>query len=814
MPAHRSFVAMIVALATANGCAREGTYVHLLMQRSTGGGTPVASIALSLGLDGRTSTTELGGQGHEIALPTDSTLEIRTGAGTLTVDATLRDAGLRDIGHASGTVEVVRGKTSDLALRFETAGGSVGPSPEVDAGAPSSGVTLSTSEHDFGTHLTSTHSPAHRFTVINRSMVASGALTLQPPANPAFQIVENQCAGIALDPNASCTIDVIFSAPATEGESTDELAISSPLAGRTATRLHGRTIAPGALTITPGTSTFDPREVDTDGTAQIFTITNTGGETAGAISPLAITVSGSDAPSFAIIDSNCSGTLAPEAECSVTVRFHPHRVGPLGPTLVALAQPGGGNIATLGSSAFSVLRVVYEQAADPGPPVDPGHGRIQTADGIDCGSTHSPAQTLSACSKQYTAPLSITLHAINDWGFLRDYRGACTGSSFDCTVDMSHSRTVIARFSVANYIFATSSTYTLPQIKAAGTGTTDAERMVSGADALCAAAKAPIGGTLGGSNYRAWISTASQSAKQRIAATGARGWGTQELAVVDTLDELTDPTLPHLLHPPRATEIVPAFNPTQTERVWTGTNPDGSTGYNCQDYTSTSASDFVLIGFRIGGGGIWTAGEPINCAAAQTESYHLYCFGIDRQAHVVEPPPPAGARKIFVSATDFDPSSGIASADLKCATEALTANLPGSFRALLATSTASAASRFNTSGIGFFRTDGVRVTATPAELFVTNQYLMTSIDVDASGRQWIAHPLARSIDFPEVVYTGALTPTQVAHLNCHDWTSSATADRAEAGVAQSADPGWYQPNTTNSCDPTTTTRHRVYCVQE
>jgi hypothetical protein len=80
-------------------------------------------------------------------------------------------------------------------------------------------------------------------------------------------------------------------------------------------------------------------------------------------------------------------------------------------------------------------------------------------------------------------------------------------------------------------------------------------------------------------------------------------------------------------------------------------------------------------------------------------------------------PPPAVGRDAFISQATFVPGGGLTAADILCASEANNAGLSGSFRALLADATTSAAGRFSLAGLPWRRTDGVLLADTPAGLF-------------------------------------------------------------------------------------------------
>jgi hypothetical protein len=136
----------------------------------------------------------------------------------------------------------------------------------------------------------------------------------------------------------------------------------------------------------------------------------------------------------------------------------------------------------------------------------------------------------------------------------------------------------------------------------------------------------------------------------------------------------------------------------------------------------------------------------------------------------VVPPAPTG-RLAFVTVGKWLPAGGIAGADAVCASEASTAGLAGTFKAVLATASAGSLGRFSQAGNPWFRVDGVALTQTTAQMFDGQlPYLETSLNVTALGAYIIENPL-----FTDAVWTG---PRLVGSTKtCTDWTSSASTDR-------------------------------------
>jgi hypothetical protein len=88
------------------------------------------------------------------------------------------------------------------------------------------------------------------------------------------------------------------------------------------------------------------------------------------------------------------------------------------------------------------------------------------------------------------------------------------------------------------------------------------------------------------------------------------------------------------------------------------------------------------------------------------------CAEVDRTVEVS--PIRTSGRLAFLTKGSWKTTTGVATADALCGAEASAASKPGSFKALIATSTASAISRFDTSGPPWVRVDGLPLLATAA----------------------------------------------------------------------------------------------------
>jgi hypothetical protein len=242
----------------------------------------------------------------------------------------------------------------------------------------------------------------------------------------------------------------------------------------------------------------------------------------------------------------------------------------------------------------------------------------------------------------------------------------------------------------ANLVFFTSTTH------AANFGSAEA------ADALCQA-RAAAAGLPQPSQYVAWVSSSTSSAQTRLGS--ARAW--VRIDGKPFADAVADLSASKTLYPPHD-EFGTA--PSGSFPVFTGINYDGTLGSGtCNNWTAAGTVNATTG--RTGAGGFsWTIGGTHLCS----NPARLYCLGTARTAPLNFTP--AAGRRAFVTSVWTPPSQGLANADSICQLWATVGELPGTYKALLATPGASAASRFSAAGATWVRTDGVRLFATASGL--------------------------------------------------------------------------------------------------
>ncbi|HWO13438.1 MAG TPA: hypothetical protein VNN80_28250, partial [Polyangiaceae bacterium] len=357
------------------------------------------------------------------------------------------------------------------------------------------------------------------------------------------------------------------------------------------------------------------------------------------------------------------------------------------------------------------------------------------------------------CSASFPVGTQVTLesqtvtqfrHGFSGWG------GPCSGLE-ECTFVASANVTVTAAFDPANIAFVTSAT------------TTGDLGGRQGGDALCNQLAAAAGQP---GSYVAWLSTSTESAVDRM--RGSRGWIRPDgLPVVDTLDDFQG----DMFYPIRVDQLGRDVGTLSVLTASTGAGRLGPPGgVPCGDFTSGLAGGSVVdggntnaIGFRF---------SSFNQAACNVPR-PIYCFGLDREVAIR--PRPDDGRVAFVS-RGFLPSGGRAGADQFCQSEASQLGLSGSFRALLATSTASPASQFDLTGPPWIGLDGVRIASTARAFF--------------ESTQWDTAPKPNGAQGNGGVWVGGTSLTQPGTLQdtCNDWTSTGgNADVGSVGMVNVQD---------------------------
>jgi len=387
-----------------------------------------------------------------------------------------------------------------------------------------------------------------------------------------------------------------------------------------------------------------------------------------------------------------------------------------------------------------------------------GDGFVQGTEQCDDGNTSNTDGCTSSCKKA----------ACGD-GFLQAGEECDDGNAIDTD---SCRNTCTKHYNVA---FVSSVTYDLTTLGG-----------VSGADAKCQGLAMAAGLVTGGATkYVAWISDSHTSVASRLGA--ARGWVRPDMKPF--LDDYNTATT---FYPPEVTEK--GNHVTDSPSALGGYTV--ASGAECDDWTPGSTGLF-LNGDPTAGSGGWVGSYG---GASCSSPFRIYCLGIDFVSTMTFTK--TAGRLAFVSGS-FAPTGGLTGADTQCQNDATAAGLANAstFKALLATTSASMASRFSTAGAVWVRVDGVPIVASPRDLFVLGGKMIAPLDVTADGTYLANYGGWSGSADPNLPGTAATT--------CNNWTSkSATGvgGRVLFSILSKA----FAFDTANSCDNQYT---YLYCLQ-
>lgn len=342
------------------------------------------------------------------------------------------------------------------------------------------------------------------------------------------------------------------------------------------------------------------------------------------------------------------------------------------------------------------------------------------------------------------------------------------------SIDASSDATVDAPTGPYNLAFLTSSTQTAGSLGGS-----------AGGDAICRqrAAEAGFPGT-----FIAYLSTNATPARARLG--NARGWVRPDgRPVADTVDDLV---AGRFRYPIRIDDKLVDHDTGISEFVFTGTRPNGAvSSANCNDFVDSLA--MVTYGQPDAELSFWTGPQALPCNVVG----RLYCLQTDH-ATPLGPPVRSNAPIAFLSVAPLaiDAAIGIGAADNQCNADAAAAQLPGRYRALLATTGASPVDRFP-AGLEWQRVDGVSIG--PLGKLITAPLVVLA---DGAYRDQIT------------VWTGAkdlvspLSALGTTSSTCADWTSTATGMTGGYGQSFHSTGYWFVfPET--GCDAP----YHVYCFQ-
>jgi hypothetical protein len=429
-----------------------------------------------------------------------------------------------------------------------------------------------------------------------------------------------------------------------------------------------------------------------------------------------------------------------------------------GPMDCARSEAQAGCVNAMGGASGASGQPGFAAPAEPLPPSPPvsltisnggsapfGVVRVEPL-GVTCTNPPCTLQVPSGVPLELVATTdSASGNGVSSWT-----GGGCSGGD-DCRLVVTSDTLVSVAFEPANLVFVSS------------VATTANLGGLAGADAFCTGLAQNAG--LPGS-FIALLPNDGVNAFDRIG--NFRGWARPDgKLVVDTVDDFR---AGRLLHPLRIDE---SGDDVGDVRVMTGMAPGGEVSIasgdtSCEGWTSEGSGTYESTSSALMGSGFTSFGSD-GCGTAAP----LYCVGIGRNVHVA--PTPAVGRFAFTS-WNVQIGNGLAALDAVCQSHAQEVGLPGTYLALLATTTASAASRFDLNGLPWVRPDGIRIAASAAALFQSS-LLDSAPNQSAIGFEYHTN---------EVNWFGATSLTAVGSVDttCNDWLSrTGTASGGRSGMS-------------------------------
>ena len=166
-----------------------------------------------------------------------------------------------------------------------------------------------------------------------------------------YAVASDACSGHRLGRAASCSVSVAFT-PSAGGTQNGRLTVTAGALAATPVALTGRGVTAAQLSMTPRSQAFPATYTGQRTDLVQFTVTNTGGEPAGAIT------TSRPGPDFAVFADTCSGVaLASGASCTYQAAFTPQSRGDKAGTLTASATPGGVAQAALSGTGLAAAQL-------------------------------------------------------------------------------------------------------------------------------------------------------------------------------------------------------------------------------------------------------------------------------------------------------------------------------------------------------------------------------------------------------------------------------------------------------------------------
>jgi hypothetical protein len=563
-------------------------------------------------------------------------------------------------------------------------------------------------------------SPEATFTVKNTGGAATTALTAMLTGTTAgeFKLSTDNCTGKTLAGGAMCTVGVEFAptSAGTPGAESAVLSVGAMTGGTTTANLMGTLLGPAAISIVPTDQDFLMIVQGQTSPEYIFTVTNKGGVTTGAL-----TAGASPPGEFAITSDTCSGmTLAPNGNCKIGIKMTPSGTGMRSASLGVRGTPGGNAVATLRGTGLA-----------PGQIALAAQGAFNV---VDVGSPVTVPFTVTNTGGAPTTAITLGLTGATEFTITSD---TCTNMTLAagamCSFNVVFTPTTFgARSGMLSAMAATGGTSTAT-LSATGRDYVTLTVMENGpgGGAVSASGLTCVGSVCTGKYARtdaAAFQVVNVAATPDSLSTFA-GWGVACTGTGACQITMSDNQMATASFAVKTVLITATINGVSGQ---TGTVATDDGAFTCPSTSGCGPSKHdakAMITFKATPGGgmtfiAWSNGpcKGVNptCTIPLTSDVNITAtFG-----------PP---NYMFVTSTTVIPGrlNGIAGADAACAQSAMTAGLPGTYKAWINDKGVDANTRVGAGG--WVRTDGRPFTRNLAALTAANGVVYYPPRVDENG---------------------------------------------------------------------------------
>lgn len=357
--------------------------------------------------------------------------------------------------------------------------------------------------------------------------------------------------------------------------------------------------------------------------------------------------------------------------------------------------------------------------------------------------------TPGACAPSYAYNTQVAIKARPNNGsgtIFGGFGGACSGIVHDCTVTMTSPLSVTVSFVATPYnvVFVSSQLY---------------PSNLGGArayDTQCNQLATAAGINTGGSAFVAWMSDDISDAYLMVGA--ARGFIRLDGAYISDLP--TDIYQRGRIMNPIDLDETGQLQSGLPVYTGTGTNGANVATSNCSNWTGGTG---YVAGITSGGPYAWTAAYVgASCAGRQ---WPIYCFKKDRVTPLAPVSLPTGAKRIYLlRSPTFVSGGGITNADTQCNMAGNKGPLTGTFKALLSTSSTSAATHALLPGASYYTTDSLAPQLIGTGSQIAGGVVNTGIWAGSNGSYSLQGINA---------WTGSTTPgvAGTGVSTCNDWNA-------------------------------------------